>query len=155
MVSAGTYTLSESGGPSEYSLTDLSCSNSTVGGTDVSGVSVGSPDVTVANGDDVTCVFTNSIIADISVVKTITSSGPYLSGQVVTYNLAVTNNGPTEAIGVSVDDLSIGLSGIVITAVSNPDIDPGDCAAASSLPCPIADMANGETVTITVQGTVL
>ncbi len=51
-VDPGTYTLAESGGPAGYSLVSLDCGVTPVGpgGT-----------ITIAEDDDVTCTFTNSI----------------------------------------------------------------------------------------------
>ncbi|WP_170206131.1 prealbumin-like fold domain-containing protein [Klugiella xanthotipulae] len=52
-VPVGSYDLSETGGPSGYTLQGLSCTGST-------GTSVGNPEVTIGLGDDVTCTFTNA-----------------------------------------------------------------------------------------------
>ena len=141
-----TYILSETG-PASYTQTSLTCT----GAADADP----SDGLTLAQGERVICTFTNDDVeADIQVVKTLDTPTPYFSGDTVEYTITVTNNGPDEAVAVSVDDLSSGLSGITITAVTNPDGDAGDCAAGSSFPCPIADMANGETVSITVTGVV-
>ena len=51
-VPAGDYTLSELAGPSGYELTDLSCTTGEV--------SVGDPQLTLHEGDSVTCTFTNT-----------------------------------------------------------------------------------------------
>lgn len=53
LVTAGTYTLSESGGPSGYTASDYSCVKN--GGNPVSGNSI-----TLAPGDDATCTINNN-----------------------------------------------------------------------------------------------
>jgi uncharacterized repeat protein (TIGR01451 family) len=54
-VPAGAYTISESNGPSGYTQTDLSC----VDDDEQSPVEVDDGELTVANGQNVTCTFTN------------------------------------------------------------------------------------------------
>ncbi len=96
----------------------------------------------------------DELVADVAVTKTLTTPGPYVVGKVVSYDIVVVNNGPNTAINIAVKDMSKGLDGVSITAVNNPDPDVGDCTVGSGFPCNIADMANGETVTLTVTGTV-
>jgi large repetitive protein len=80
--------------------------------------------------------------ADVAVVKTLTTAGPYSAGQSVTFNIDVTNNGPSTATGVDVTDTPTNLT---ITSVS------GACA---SFPCVIASINSGATSSITVTGTI-
>ncbi|HYH08247.1 MAG TPA: DUF11 domain-containing protein [Thermoanaerobaculia bacterium] len=80
--------------------------------------------------------------ADIAVVKTLTTAGPYSAGQSVTFNIDVTNNGPSPATGVDVTDTPANFN---ITNVS------GACA---SFPCVIASINPSVTVSITVTGTI-
>jgi uncharacterized repeat protein (TIGR01451 family) len=81
--------------------------------------------------------------ADVSVVKTLTTAGPFLAGQSISYSLVVTNAGPSTATTVQVTDTPTNLA---ITNVSG-----GGCAA---LPCTIAAIASGANVTITVTATI-
>src|SRR5207302_1712416 len=53
--------------------------------------------------------------ADVSVVKTLTTSGPFLAGQTVNYTLLVANAGPSTATNVQVTDTP---SNLTITNVS-------------------------------------
>ncbi|KAB8193879.1 DUF11 domain-containing protein, partial [Lysobacter maris] len=80
--------------------------------------------------------------ADIAVNKILTTAGPYVIGQTVAFDIVVSNVGPSEATGVQVTDTP---SNLTLTSVS------GACTA---LPCTIASIASGGSVTITVQGTI-
>jgi uncharacterized repeat protein (TIGR01451 family) len=81
--------------------------------------------------------------ADVSMVKTLTTSGPFAVGQSVTYTLVVANAGPSTATNIQVTDTP---SNLTITNVSG-----SGCAA---LPCTIASLASGANTTITVTATI-
>lgn len=81
--------------------------------------------------------------ADVSIVKTLTTAGPYASGQTIAYTLLVANGGPSTATSVQVTDTPTNLT---ITGVSG-----GGCSA---LPCTIASLASGANVTINVTATI-
>ncbi|MGZ8791333.1 MAG: IPTL-CTERM sorting domain-containing protein, partial [Thermoanaerobaculia bacterium] len=81
--------------------------------------------------------------ADVSLVKTLTTAGPYTAGQSITYTLVVANAGPSTATTIEVTDAP---SNLTITSVSG-----SGCAA---LPCTIASLASGADTTITVTATV-
>jgi uncharacterized repeat protein (TIGR01451 family) len=81
--------------------------------------------------------------ADVSVVKTLTTAGPYTIGQIISYTIVVANAGPSTATNVQVTDTPSNLS---ITNVSG-----GGCAA---LPCTIASLASGANATINVTATI-
>lgn len=81
--------------------------------------------------------------ADVSIVKTLTTAGPYSAGQSVTYTLDVANAGPSPATSVAVTDAPANL---IVTSVSG-----GGCAA---LPCTIPSLAAGAGVTITLTATI-
>src|SRR5438132_5820698 len=81
--------------------------------------------------------------ADVSLDKTLTTSGPFTPGQSLTYTLVVANAGPSTATNIQVTDTPTNLN---ITNVSG-----GGCAA---LPCAIASLASGSNVTITVTATI-
>src|SRR5213076_1136823 len=84
-----------------------------------------------------------SASADVQMVKTLTTAGPYHAGDSIQYTLQVTNNGPSTATNVQVTDTPSNLS---VTNVSG-----GGCAA---LPCTIASLASGSNVTINVTATI-
>jgi uncharacterized repeat protein (TIGR01451 family) len=81
--------------------------------------------------------------ADVSIVKTLTTPGPYTAGGAVTYTLVVANAGPSAATGIQVTDTPANLA---ITTVSG-----SGCAG---LPCTIANLAAGASTTITVTATI-
>ncbi len=81
--------------------------------------------------------------ADVSIVKTLTTSGPFTEGQSIAFSLVVANAGPSTATNVQVTDTPTNLT---ITNVTG-----GGCAA---LPCTIASVASGANVTITVTATI-
>ncbi|MEO8383409.1 MAG: DUF11 domain-containing protein, partial [Acidobacteriota bacterium] len=86
---------------------------------------------------------TAGVSADVSVVKTLTTGGPFTVGDSITYTLLVANAGPSTATSVQVTDT---LTNLTITNVSG-----GGCAA---LPCTIPSLASGANVTITVAATI-
>ena len=81
--------------------------------------------------------------ADVSMLKTLTTPGPFLAGQSVTYTLQVANAGPNSATLVQVTDTPTNLT---LTNVIG-----GGCVA---LPCTIPSLASGTSVTITVTATI-
>jgi uncharacterized repeat protein (TIGR01451 family) len=81
--------------------------------------------------------------ADVSMVKTLTTSGPFTVGQSVTYSLVVANAGPSPATNIQVTDTPTNLT---ITNVSG--------SGCSALPCTIASLASGANTTITVTATI-
>jgi large repetitive protein len=82
--------------------------------------------------------------ADVSLVKTLTTSGPFTVGQTITYTLDVHNAGPSNATNVAVTDTPTNLT---ITNVSG-----GGCSL--PLPCTLPSLTNGSTTTITVTATI-
>ncbi len=110
-------------------------------------VSAASP--TDLDSSDDTSTATNAIAqeADVAVVKAGPSNVPPESGSTVTYSIAVTNNGPSEASAVTLDDSTPnGLTQLSVT---------GDCA---TLPCNLGVMSVGQTsnvqVTYSISGAV-
>jgi uncharacterized repeat protein (TIGR01451 family) len=81
--------------------------------------------------------------ADVSITKTLMTAGPYSVGQAISYDLIVTNAGPSAATGVQVTDTPTNLT---ITTVSSVN-----CAA---LPCTIPGLAAATSETITVTATI-
>src|SRR2546429_120628 len=70
--------------------------------------------------------------ADVSLVKTLDTAGPFITGQSISYTITVANAGPSTATNIQVTDTPTNLS---ITNVSG-----SGCAA---LPCTIASLASG------------
>ncbi|HXH37995.1 MAG TPA: DUF11 domain-containing protein, partial [Thermoanaerobaculia bacterium] len=81
--------------------------------------------------------------ADVSLVKTLVTAGPFTAGQSISYTIVVANAGPSTATNVQVTDTPVNMT---ITNVSG-----GGCAA---LPCTIASLASGANVTINVTATI-
>src|SRR5207302_310716 len=81
--------------------------------------------------------------ADVSMVKTLTTAGPFTAGQSISYTLVVANAGPSTATNIQVTDTPTNLT---ITTVT------GACTA---LPCTIATLASGSNVTINVTATII
>jgi uncharacterized repeat protein (TIGR01451 family) len=94
-----------------------------------------------SNPDQVTVPLSSS--ADVSVVKTLTTAGPYSVGQTIQYSLLIANAGPSTATNIQVTDAPANLA---ITNVSG-----SGCAA---LPCTIASLASGASTSITVTVTI-
>ena len=94
-------------------------------------------------GDDfASATVTPSVSSDIAVTKTLTTAGPYTVGQTVSFDIVVTNNGPSPATDIAVSDTPTNLT---LGAVSG---------ACNALPCTIASLAVGASATITVSATV-
>lgn len=83
---------------------------------------------------------TVEVEADLAITKVV--SGDFKAGQTATYLITVTNNGPSDASGVSVADTIP--SPLTIDSVSSSQ---GACAA---LPCSLGDIAASGNATVTV-----
>src|ERR1019366_3341914 len=81
--------------------------------------------------------------ADVSLVKTLVTAGPFNPGQSISYTLVVANAGPSTATSIQVTDTPTNLS---ITTVSG--------SGCSALPCTIASLASGASTTINVTATI-
>ena len=142
-VNAGDYVLSEINGPSGYTQTDLSCDAGTLT-TDT---------LTIGLAETITCTFTNqNLITDLQVTKSVNDPNPSV-GDIVTFTLNVTNNGPDDATNVVVDDTVLAGFGFVAGSMTGGDArnqaPPGLVWSIISLP---AGAANA--VTLTYQATV-
>ena len=105
------------------------------------------PDPIPANNIDLEPTTINAI-ADLSIVKT-DSPDPVLAGQNVTYTITVTNNGPSNAQSVSVNDvLPAGLTFVSATpstgSWSAPNWSLGTLASGASANVVIVAMVNGD-----------
>ncbi|HXH89950.1 MAG TPA: IPTL-CTERM sorting domain-containing protein, partial [Thermoanaerobaculia bacterium] len=81
--------------------------------------------------------------ADVSIVKTLTTAGPFVTGQSISYTIQVSNEGPLAATNIQVTDTPTNLT---ITSVSG--------AGCPALPCTIATLAAGANVAINVTATI-
>lgn len=165
--SGGVYTLTEAGAAGtnlpSYTTT-YACTNALAGGQTPGGSGV-SFNVTAADGDDLTCTFSNTRapIADLSITKTntpgvngdIDQAGDTLArGATTTYTIVVSNTGPDAVTGAVLRDPAAGRSNLTCTA-------PATCTGAA---CPSAtlslaaldagvvlgNLVNGGTVTVTL-----
>ncbi len=92
-----------------------------------------------------TVVVANANSADVAIVKTATPN-PVTEGTLLTYSLAVSNNGPASATNVTVTDT---LPSVVTYLSVNTT--QGSCSeAGGTVTCLLGTMANGGTATITV-----
>ncbi|MFT3670432.1 MAG: GEVED domain-containing protein [Pseudoxanthomonas sp.] len=100
-------TITESTTPVTYRVTDITCTGLGAGGTaspDLANRTVSLDAAATAAGANIVCTFTNTLQqTDIQVVKTATPN-PVVSGDVVTYTLVVSNNGPSAASNVLLTD---------------------------------------------------
>jgi uncharacterized repeat protein (TIGR01451 family) len=111
-------------------------------------VPAGSTATTIIGAEDVTCTFTNSQTAtppppeaNLTIVKT--GDATVASGDHVTYNVTVTNEGPDTATSVTVTD-TLPPDTTLVSATVDPDANglDADCSAAAGvLTCELGDMS--------------
>ncbi|RYE16789.1 MAG: DUF11 domain-containing protein [Sphingobacteriales bacterium] len=103
-------------------------------------------DPVAANNADTTAITVGGS-ADLAITNTV-SSGPYYTGQPVTYTVSVSNNGPGEATGVVISDL------LPASLTYNSNNAPaGTSYNATTGEWTIATLTNGQTQTITITAT--
>ncbi|WP_192203283.1 DUF11 domain-containing protein [Pseudoxanthomonas sp. PXM03] len=102
-------TITESTSPAMYRVTDITCTGLGAAGTattDLAARTVALDAAATAPGSDIVCTFTNTLQqADIRVVKT-ASPDPVVTGDVVTYQIVVSNNGPQAVDNVLLTDVA-------------------------------------------------
>ena len=87
----------------------------------------------------------HAAVVDI-VVNQSDSPDPIAAGGVLTYTIAVTNNGPDDATGVVLTDtIPVGTTFVSSTTTK------GSCAGNPAITCTIGALANGETATVTIR----
>ncbi len=122
-VPQGTYTLTETGGPSLYNLTGISC----VGGADGDGAD----GLTLDTGENVTCTFNNDDVPP-APAMTLDKSSPDTSYNAVNdtlnYSYLVTNTGNEAISALTVSDDRISTVNCDLSVVGNNDniFDPGE-----------------------------
>lgn len=110
LSTAGTATtVTESALPATYRVTDIACTGLGAGGTatpDLVNRTVTLDAAATAGGSAIVCTFTNTLQqTDLQVVKT-ASPDPVVTGDVVTYQIVVSNNGPLDANNVILSDVA-------------------------------------------------
>ena len=134
LTAAGTATtITESTTPAAYQLTGITCTGLGAGGTatpDLVNRTVALDAAATATGANIECTFTNTLQqTDIQVVKT-ASPDPVVSGEVVTYQIVVSNNGPLAASNVLLTDVA-GVGQDCTTPSTT-----ATCSAAGGASCP-------------------
>ncbi|MBA3780411.1 MAG: DUF11 domain-containing protein [Nocardioides sp.] len=113
---------------------------------------VASPTDTTPGNNSATTASSTEPRADVSITKTATPANPLPGGQ-VTYTLVVTNNGPSVARNVTLDDdANDALTGLTATTGTTPN--PCTVSAGNVVACALGDLAPGTTETVTVTATV-
>lgn len=110
LTAAGTATtITESTMPATYRVTDIDCTGLPPGGTatpDLPNRTVVLNAAATATGADIVCTFTNTLQqTDIQVTKT-ASPVSVVSGDVVAYQIVVSNNGPLDVDNVVLTDVA-------------------------------------------------
>ena len=98
---------------------------------------------TINNNDD------NTQSTDLSVTKTLSTTGPFTSEQDVFYTIVVSKAGPDNASNVKVEDLSTNLTNLEITSATSC---PTGIVTAGVI-CTIANFAVVASETITIMAT--
>lgn len=80
------------------------------------------------------------------VVNQSDSPDPIAAGGLLTYTIAVTNNGPDDATGVVLTDTIPASTTFVSSSTTK-----GSCSGNPSITCNIGALANGETATVTIR----
>ena len=140
VVSAGTYTLAESG-PSGYTATNWSCTDGTLTGSSL----------VLAAGDTATCsitnVFSGTASADLSITKA-DAPDPVTVGSELTYTLTVNNAGPDSAADVTATD-ALPATVAFVSAVPSQ----GTCAGTATVSCSLGTINAGGSATVTIKVT--
>jgi uncharacterized repeat protein (TIGR01451 family) len=151
---AGTITCSDSGNlalttPANFTLV-LQVAAGTPSGTNIAETAKANatnivPNLT-SNSATATVVVANANSADMAIVKTAIPSPDVSDGEILTYSLAVTNNGPASATNVIVTDaLPFAVTYLSATTTA------GTCSEADAVvTCLLGTMADAATATVTI-----
>ncbi len=103
-------------------------------------------DVDSGTADDDPTNMTLAPVSDLAISKQLLTGGPLFSGNQVTFEIEVTNNGPCDATNVVISDTP---SNVQITGTSAPCVGTFELGAS----CTLASLAAGASQTLTVTGT--
>jgi uncharacterized repeat protein (TIGR01451 family) len=159
-VSAGDLTVAESGhGSTDGSQYTSQWSCSSGNGRSGNGTGTSISLAGVALGENVTCTFTNTKVTppppppaspapapkvDIQITKS-AAPNPVTVGKQVTWSMVVTNNGPSNATGVTVaDPVPAGMTFVSVTSSQ------GTCTGGALVSCQLGNLNVGSSVTITL-----
>ena len=144
-IAPGFYKLTESLLPG-YTLLEISCTGLDSDGMD--GLKIG-------NGEKVICTFVNDDKGvDLQVNKTVSDASPNV-GDIVTFTIKATNNGPDAATDVHIIDVVKPGFGYVGGSMTGADTRVDLSPTGSGLDWEIITLAPGVTVVMTFQATVL
>lgn len=144
-VPAGTYSLSETA-LSGYQLVQIRCDGSDSDGSD---------GLVLAAAEDVTCEFGNTDLGiDLEMKKTVNDTTPNI-GDVLTFTLTVTNNGPDPATNLSVSDMVPAGFSYVATSMAGGTSTNDSSPAGTGLLWTLASLGVGSSVNLTFQATVV
>jgi len=144
-VAPGLYKLTESTVPG-YTLLEIVCSGLDVDGAD---------GLKIADGEKVTCTFVNDDKGvDIEIDKLVSNASPNV-GDVVTFTIEATNNGPDNATDVRIVDVVKPGFGYVALSMTGGDTRNDSSPAGAGLDWGITNLASGASVILTFQATVL
>lgn len=143
-VPAGSYTLTESAVPG-YTLDGIKCD-----GTD----SDGSDGVDIIAGEKVTCIFVNNDQGiDLAILKSVDNPAPNV-GDVLTFTLSVSNNGPDSATEVKVSDPVPAGFTYVPSSMTGGDIQDDSAPSGTGLEWTINSLPASSPVSLTFQASV-
>jgi uncharacterized repeat protein (TIGR01451 family) len=146
LVPGTAYTVTEQNGTDLVTGT-LTCTGGANG--------TGSSTFTPAPGDDVSCSITNTRITDIEVVKT-SSPATVLPGGNVQWTIQVTNNGPSTALDVVLNDpIPTTLNLVSVNGPASWDCTGSTAGNPGTVRCTKPDMVPGETWTFQIETTVV
>lgn len=114
--------------------------------TNTANVSSGGTDANSGNNTATATTTTGAAPTDTGIVKT-AAPGLRATGQPITYNITVTNNGPTFAFGVTVTDI---LTGVTFGSATPSQ---GSCSGTTTIICTVGTLAPSTTATIALNAT--
>jgi len=85
--------------------------------------------------------------ADVAVTKTASLATTHLGAGPFTYTVTVTNNGPSQATGITLNDVLP--AGVQLFATPTPS--QGTCTGSTTVSCALGTLANGASATVSIQ----